>query len=99
MSGLEDLLSAVYNGDLERVKRLVNEVADVKERDFLGLTPFLYTACQGHIHIMHWLLSEGHASLAERTTNQSSALLLATGGGRFPDAVSAGEARSFDDRD
>jgi hypothetical protein len=67
MFAMSALMAAVGNGELENIKRLVAEGADVKEERFLGLTPFLFAAAKGHIPIMHWLLTEGGSSLAERT--------------------------------
>jgi ankyrin repeat protein len=61
------LLFAVQDGDLERVKRLVAEKAEV-ESTFTDVTPFLWAAFHGHIPIMHWLLTEGGSSFAEQTT-------------------------------
>jgi hypothetical protein len=77
------LLAAVEEGDLMNVKRLVAEGADVKEKYNGGFTSFLYAVCQGHIPIMHLLLTEGGSSLAERTTTGTRALLVAAGSGRF----------------
>jgi ankyrin repeat protein len=77
------LMLAVEEGDLESVKRLVAEGADVKEAFVGGYTPFLLAACQGHIPIMHWLLTEGGSSLTEKTTCYVSALLLVTAGAYF----------------
>jgi hypothetical protein len=61
------LMIAVEHCDLESVKRLVTEGAEVKEiRE--GYTAFLQAACRGHgIPIMHWLLTEGGSSSAEQT--------------------------------
>jgi ankyrin repeat protein len=77
------LLDAVRVGDLERVKRLVKEGADVKETNFEGYTPFLYAAVFGRIPIMHWLLTEGDSSLTELTIHRNSALMLAALGYHF----------------
>jgi hypothetical protein len=72
-------------GDLESVKRLVAEGADVNETILPpSYTPFLWAASQGRIPIMHWLLTEGGSSLAEHTTSGAHALLLATCNGQWP---------------
>jgi hypothetical protein len=77
-------LDAVSTGDLESVKRLVSEGADVKETNFPGgYTPFLWAASRGHIPIMHWLLTEGGSSLAEQTTSGVHVWLLAVYRGNF----------------
>jgi hypothetical protein len=77
------LVNAVERNDLESVKRLVAEGADVKERIRYGFTPFLLAAGNAHIPIMHWLLTEGGSSLAERTEDGVSALLQAAYLGNF----------------
>jgi ankyrin repeat protein len=78
------MIAAIRKGDLKKVKRLVTEGADVKERIDAICTPFLRAALRGHIPIMHWLLTEGGSSLAEQTlANGVSALLMAASGGHF----------------
>jgi ankyrin repeat protein len=78
------LLDAVRDGGLKRIQRLIAEGADVQERDPTGFTPFLWAAYNGNMPIMHWLLTEGGSSLAERTvTSGASALLLAASSARF----------------
>jgi ankyrin repeat protein len=81
---MSNLMVAVGNGDLESVKRLVAEGADVKEKRFQGYTPFLLAATKGRIPIMHWLLTEGGSSLAERTLHGAHALSLAALNQRWP---------------
>jgi ankyrin repeat protein len=71
------LMDAVEMCDLESVKLLVAEGADVKERDGYGFVPLLWAASHDSILIMHWLLNEGGSSLAEKSLNGGSALLLA----------------------
>jgi hypothetical protein len=77
-------LDAVEEGDLEIVKRLVSEGADVKKTNFPGgYTPFLWAASLGHIPIMHWLLTEGGSSLAEQTTSGVHVWLLTAYRGNY----------------
>jgi hypothetical protein len=54
------LLAAVSKDDLERVKRLVAEGADVKERDLIGFTPFLHVQASflGLIPFLHALAAD-----------------------------------------
>jgi ankyrin repeat protein len=78
------LMAAIETGDLENVKRLIGEGADVKEWDDFGYTPLLETAVHGHLPIMHWMLTEGGSSLAEQTVGcGASALLVAARYARF----------------
>jgi ankyrin repeat protein len=80
-----DLQDAVCEGDLEEVKRLVAEGADVAEADVHGFTALLWAAFYGHIPIIDWLLSEGGSSLAEHTIlNSTHALMLRAIKGHFP---------------
>jgi ankyrin repeat protein len=63
--------------DLEEVKQLVAEGADVAEADNLGYTALLEAARFGNKRIMHWLLTEGGSSLTERTLHGRHALMIA----------------------
>jgi ankyrin repeat protein len=78
------LMKAVKEGDLEKLKRLVADGADVAEVDASGYTALLEAAYYGRIPIMHWLLNEGGSSLAETNIEGMSALLLTALTGRFP---------------
>jgi ankyrin repeat protein len=81
MYGLED---AINEGDLDKVKRLVAEGADVAEANASGDTALLLSAHYGHIPIMEWLLNEADSSLDVKYINGTSALLLAAKNGLFP---------------
>jgi ankyrin repeat protein len=78
------LLDAIAEGNLEQVKRLIAEGADVAEADACGYTALLEAAYYGDIPIMDWLLNEGGSSLTERDINGTSALLMGACMGRFP---------------
>jgi ankyrin repeat protein len=73
-------LTLTKRRDLERVKRLVAEGADVKERDGFDLTVFLRACNRCNIPIMHWLLTEGGSSVAEQAEHGQNAFLLAAEG-------------------
>jgi hypothetical protein len=77
------LLDAVRENDLEQLKRLIAEGADVAEADGCGYTALLEAALDGRIPIMHWLLTEGGSSLAEETYQGTHALLLTALSGQF----------------
>ena len=56
----EQLHFATDDGDLERVKKLVEEGLDVNAFDeALSLTPLHYAARNGHLRVMEYLLSVG----------------------------------------
>jgi ankyrin repeat protein len=80
----EALMEAAREGDLEKLKRLAADEADVAEVDASSCTALLWAALFGHIPIMHWLLNEAGSSLAEKTIEGMSALLLTALRGRFP---------------
>jgi hypothetical protein len=77
-------LDAARDDDLEKLKRLIAEGADLAEADDYGFTELLQAAVYGRIPIMHWLLTEGGSSLTEQTIYGTRALSLAARSGRFP---------------
>jgi hypothetical protein len=81
MSALED---AIFEGNLEKVKRLVAEGTDGNEADAHGFTALPHAALYGLIPIMDWLLNEGGSSLTEKDINGASASLLCAFMGCYP---------------
>ncbi|MFC1636683.1 ankyrin repeat domain-containing protein [Planctomycetota bacterium] len=55
----EHLCPAAANGEIERVKLLISEDADVNVKDSEGLTPLHYAAREGHKEIVELLLAHG----------------------------------------
>jgi cytohesin len=55
----EHLCPAAANGEIERVKLLISEDADVNVKDSDGLTPLHYAAREGHKEIVELLLAHG----------------------------------------
>eukprot|EP00347_Sterkiella_histriomuscorum_P023741 403333546 len=53
----QDLLEAAYNGDLDKLKQLVNGGSDIKFKDHDGNTCFLEASLMGHYEIVIYLLS------------------------------------------
>jgi hypothetical protein len=76
-------MKAVKEGDLEKLKRLVADGADVAEVDASGYTALLEAAYYGRIPIMDWFLNEGGSSLAEKNIEGMSAFLVTALMGRF----------------
>jgi hypothetical protein len=60
MSSLnEGLIEAASRGDLEKVKRLLNEGADVNAKNKYGQTPLHWAATWGHLDIVKLLVDRG----------------------------------------
>jgi ankyrin repeat protein len=55
----ENLCPAAANGEIERVKLLISENADVNVTDSDGMTPLHYAAREGHKEIVELLLAHG----------------------------------------
>ncbi len=55
----EHLCPAAANGEIERVKLLISEDADVNVKNNEGLTPLHYAAREGHKEIVELLLAHG----------------------------------------
>ncbi|MEE8216502.1 MAG: ankyrin repeat domain-containing protein, partial [Acidiferrobacterales bacterium] len=53
------LHDAAENGDLDKVKRLIGEGADVNARDDYSLTPLHFSAGAGHTAVVELLIAEG----------------------------------------
>jgi ankyrin repeat protein len=59
MSLNEELLDASKKGDVEKVKKLLKEGADVNAKDRFGFTPLHYTALNGHFEVVKLLIERG----------------------------------------
>jgi len=56
---MSELHQAAAKGDLKKVRKLVEEGADVNARDNIGYTPLHYAASYGHLDVARLLLEEG----------------------------------------
>ena len=65
-SNCTELHVAADNGDLDLVKRLVTEGADINRRTRFGYTPLDYAARSGHLEIAKYLWSQGASPYAGR---------------------------------
>jgi len=54
-----DLIDAVYEGDLEKVKKLLDEGEDVNARDDYGRTPLHYASIYGIVDVVKFLVEKG----------------------------------------
>ena len=55
----DDLFDAANRGDLKKVKRLLNEGADVNAKDEDGWTPLHWAAYYGHLNVVKLLVDRG----------------------------------------
>ena len=52
----ENLKAFALIGDLEKIKRSLEEGAEIDSRDRLGLTPLMHAATKGRLEAIHLLL-------------------------------------------
>ncbi|MHB9147046.1 MAG: ankyrin repeat domain-containing protein [Candidatus Amoebophilus sp.] len=76
------LLDAAKNGDIELVKYLIGQGAEVNAKDNNGRTVLLIAAFNGRLATVKWLLENG-ASLEEKDKYGFTALLLAAVNGHI----------------
>lgn len=78
-----NLMEAIEKDELPRLKKLLNEGANIDYRDREGTTPLLLAASYGRKHILHYLLMENptKAKITERDLAGNTALLLAAHNG------------------
>ncbi|XP_076087692.1 putative ankyrin repeat protein RF_p14 [Mytilus galloprovincialis] len=55
----EKLRRAAMNGRLKDLKRWIQQGADLEYRDSDGITPLLWAANNGHLEIVHYLVTVG----------------------------------------
>ena len=60
-----NLHDPAHRGDVEEVRRCIEEGADPNERDSYGRTPLHYAAYYGHVEVVRVLLDEGADPTAE----------------------------------
>ena len=79
------LTTAVQQADIELVKQAIAEGVDVNERDQQGWTPLHWSAGNGNVEIIHFLLDH-HAVVALTGRDNRTPLMVARSVGR-PEAV------------
>jgi hypothetical protein len=77
-----ELLVAAGNGDIETIKRLPTDDANVTYRSPCGLTALLLASLNGRATTVEFLLEQG-ASITEKCSGDWSALLLASLGSHY----------------
>jgi ankyrin repeat protein len=77
----DKLCDASARGDLERVRVLLTEGADLETTtDPAGATPLLLACANGHLRVAELLIEKG-ADVQARNTSRQNALTLAAQGG------------------
>ena len=71
-----DLLNAASDDDLDEVKYLLRQGADVNETDAYGNTPLSRAASRGHLEVMRVLIENG-ANINSRNKLGSTPLMMA----------------------
>ncbi|MEM9569659.1 MAG: ankyrin repeat domain-containing protein, partial [Bacteroidota bacterium] len=71
------LIFSAYKGDLDCVKFLCQQGADIHARDEQGYTAMLYSALSGHLDCVEFLLQQG-AKMNTKDKYKNTALLLST---------------------
>jgi len=82
MSLNKELLKASEKGDVEKVKKLLEEGADVNAKDFLGFTSLHLAASNGHFNVVKLLIEKG-ADVNAKVRGGSTPLHLAASNGHF----------------
>jgi ankyrin repeat protein len=80
LAGRTLLHYAARDGDMERVRDLLDAGADIDVRTALGSTPLMLAANEGYREVVEFLLSRG-ADIAARNSGGETALMTAAYGG------------------
>ena len=79
-NGLTLLHIAVINGDLDAVKRLVEEKANIETKNRRGYTPLQYALLREHVEVAQYLIESG-AVIDEKNSEGATLLHLAAAKG------------------
>ena len=77
-----DLPDAAKNGDLERVKLLLEQGTDKEKGDINGHTPLLWASANGHYEVVQYLVEQG-APLDKAGFIGNTPLIIASARGRL----------------
>ena len=71
-----DLITAVKNGDLEKVKDLIKKQTNINCKDKYSQTPLMWATTVGNENIVRYLIEHG-ADLSHKDGNNETALTIA----------------------
>ena len=71
-----DLIKAVKDGDLEKMKDLIRKQTDVNCKDEYSQTPLMWAAAVGNADIVRYLIDHG-ANISHKDKNNENALTIA----------------------
>jgi len=74
------LLGAAASGDIQSVRRLLDQGADVNARDELGQTPLHHAACSGHKDVAELLIRRGAVVTARDSVGRTPLYISAVHG-------------------
>jgi len=78
-----DIFEVIVEGDLESLKKLVSEGADVEAENGYGFTPFNLASVNGHLEIVKYLIEECNANVEAKNKDGDTPLFYASLEGRF----------------
>ena len=78
--GWTDLHDAAYDGDVERVRKLLKKGKNPNVKDKSGYTPLHYVAYEGHVEVVKFLLEHGADPNAQDKDGKTPLYWAASGG-------------------
>lgn len=84
--GITELMMAALEADIPRAKQLLDEGADINERDDSQSTPLMWAVHSGDVEIVRFLIAEG-ANVRAKAFRNATALMVAMTGKHEASAV------------
>ena len=85
---MTELIRPTIYGNLEEVKRLVSEGADVNAKDSIGYTILHFAACCGHLNVIEFVLNETNFNKGINCKNMYGCTALDYAYGHYKHVVS-----------
>jgi len=76
-----NIFEVIREGDLETLKKLVSEGANVEARDMFVYTPLIYASLHGHFEIVKYLIEKCNANVEAKDRFRYNSLMWASDGG------------------